>query len=502
MCIRDRSKNKPSATVSGTGVDSKRSSEQSKKGLESSPPKIAEMNEEAGDFLYPSEPVHPASFFPQPPLQYSDSRMTNIQSPLVVINNYGIPSPYPGMYSMQYNPMMYPMPSYYPMMAMPNTYFPEGGSQYVEYSPGIFYPINSVPRAIPQPKLVNLNTTKAQDEIINSLLSEIAKSLNDQSSCRLLQKKLEEDSTGRALLASKLFQKMIDKIGEYMKLPFGNYLCQKLFEIWKKEELQEILTQLGDDIVAICNNIHGTRSIQQLFEQSAKHPELHKEISKTLSGHIAEIIIDINGNHVVQLCLKILQSKESVFLYEEVTANCLLIATQKHGCCVLQKCLDIADPDNKGKLIEKIVQNCLELVQDQYGNYVVQYIIDLKRLAINSRIADKLKGSILHLSNKKYSSNVIEKLLENNEKEKKEQIIDEVLTVESYLSLLLDPYGNYVIQKALDFSTEKQRHFLLKKIKPDMKELKLQGGDFGKKIAAKLFKAYPMLEVEETEQEL
>ena len=41
-------------------------------------------------------------------------------------------------------------------------------------------------------------------------------------------------------------------------------------------------------------------------------------------------------------------------------------------------------------------------------------------------------------------------------------IVNELLTLNSYLSMLLNPYGNYVVQKALEQATVEQREQLLK----------------------------------------
>jgi len=41
-------------------------------------------------------------------------------------------------------------------------------------------------------------------------------------------------------------------------------------------------------------------------------------------------------------------------------------------------------------------------------------------------------------------------------------LIDELLTVDSFLPMLSNPYGNYVVQKALEHADEKRINKLLK----------------------------------------
>lgn len=58
------------------------------------------------------------------------------------------------------------------------------------------------------------------------------------------------------------------------------------------------------------------------------------------------------------------------FIYNAVAANCVEVATHRHGCCVLQRCIDHASDHQRIQLVNEITYNALTLVQDPYGNYV------------------------------------------------------------------------------------------------------------------------------------
>lgn len=53
-----------------------------------------------------------------------------------------------------------------------------------------------------------------------------------------------------------------------------------------------------------------------------------------------------------------------------MAANCVEVATHRHGCCVLQRCIDHASDHQRIQLVNEITYNALTLVQDPYGNYV------------------------------------------------------------------------------------------------------------------------------------
>lgn len=56
--------------------------------------------------------------------------------------------------------------------------------------------------------------------------------------------------------------------------PFGNYLCQKLFEVMDANELERLLPLVSEKVFDISIGTHGTRSVQKLIEILASNPRL------------------------------------------------------------------------------------------------------------------------------------------------------------------------------------------------------------------------------------
>ena len=63
-----------------------------------------------------------------------------------------------------------------------------------------------------------------------------------------------------------------------------------------------------------------------------------------------------------------------------------------------------------------------------------------------------LKGNFQALSKSKYGSNVVEKCLKECNEQQADNIITELLESPWVSSLFVDPYGNYVVQSALEVS--------------------------------------------------
>jgi len=51
-----------------------------------------------------------------------------------------------------------------------------------------------------------------------------------------------------------------------MSDPFGNYLCQKLFEVCNDAQRTELVRIVAPTLVQISLNQHGTRAVQKLLE--------------------------------------------------------------------------------------------------------------------------------------------------------------------------------------------------------------------------------------------
>lgn len=136
----------------------------------------------------------------------------------------------------------------------------------------------------------------------------------------------------------------------------------------------------------------------------------------------------MNGNHVIQKCLYRLSAENNQFIYDAVCANCIQVASHKHGCCVLQRCFDHATILQKviqralyekknplftlfmvqDQLVNEIAKNALPLVQNAFGNYVVQYVLELGVSRYSESVIRRFVNHVCTLSVQKFSSNVIE----------------------------------------------------------------------------------------------
>ena len=90
-------------------------------------------------------------------------------------------------------------------------------------------------------------------------------------------------------------------------------------------------------------------------------------------------------------------------------------------------------------------------------NYVVQHLLEMEMPELTKYIVRRFEGCFVSLSCNKYASNVVEKLLRSGDE------VSAIITIELLQSpnasmLLVDPYGNFVIQNALSAAKVRYRH--------------------------------------------
>mmetsp|Transcript_3803 Transcript_3803/g.8530 ORF Transcript_3803/g.8530 Transcript_3803/m.8530 type:complete len:1021 (+) Transcript_3803:63-3125(+) len=331
------------------------------------------------------------------------------------------------------------------------------------------------------PALASLYSTP-QRPPLDALLGQVRKLSRDQVGCRLVQQALDEEGP---MAATLILNEGLPFWGEAMVDPFGNYLFQKILEKITAEERIMLVKSVSTRLVNASLNLHGTRSVQKIVElctmdeknsRSAagekdgdKNEETAADVlTKALTPAAARLCIDSHGNHVIQRILLKLGHKHSKFVFDAVAESVGDVARHRHGCCVIQRCLDSPPGAARSNLVCRIVDKSLELMQDAYGNYVVQYVLDVCSDDDVHAVCESVIGKVNLLAIQKFSSNVMEKCLERCTDRVKEHYMQELSDPERIRELMMDPFGNYVVQRALSVATHTQAVRLVEAMRPHL----------------------------------
>ena len=140
-------------------------------------------------------------------------------------------------------------------------------------------------------------------------------------------------------------------------------------------------------------------------------------------------------------------------------------------------------------IFENILNNVDKLINDEYGNFIIQLIIKINNINYNNKIYNYIKDKIVFLSSQKFSSKVIECCMADSNK--KIPIIRTIIEENFIKELIIDKYGNYIVQNSLIYFKDNEEIFfaIINEIKKNIDILK-NGGEFGQKIYDKLKKNY------------
>ncbi|CAM9431069.1 unnamed protein product, partial [Ascophyllum nodosum] len=347
--------------------------------------------------------------------------------------------------------------------------------------------------------------------------------------CRLLQQKLDEcpdrppegdvgGNPNEEDPVSAIFEEALQDLPQMMVDPFGNYLFQKLFV--KIDDHQRLLAveAVTERMPEAAVNLHGTRCVQKVVELCRTDAQA-AVIARSLGPSVVKLSLDPNGNHVVQRALQHMPAPRNDFVLEAITDSLVQVAVHRHGCCVLQRCLDAAGPDLRIKLINEashaffaffrdVARNGLKLMQDPFGNYVVQYVLKTCSREETYHLCSAPLGHVASLSTQKFSSNVMEACLERAMPEVQAKFVEELAQQGRIRELILDQYANYVVQRALTVAGNEEGLKLVAAIRPHLHSMQASGRETncstkkygtssGRRIAAKIIKRYPTVDLGE-----
>ncbi|CAI9777165.1 unnamed protein product [Fraxinus pennsylvanica] len=321
---------------------------------------------------------------------------------------------------------------------------------------------------------------------IEHLRGRIVSLAKDQTWSGILKFKLEEGLTLPRL--EMVLSEVLEFLSDVITNQFGSQFLHKLFMSCNMEQRTRIilrLTRSPFQFINICLNSYGAKAIQKLLEKLNTPQQISLIVSSLNLGAVA-LATDTSGQLVIQHCVKHLPAEYNKNLLNAIGNNCFVIATNKSGCCVMQSCVEHSCGELRERLIRNVVANAVHLAEDPYGNYVVQHLLGIKIPEVTTDLVRQFEGKFFSLSFNKYASNVVEKFLETSGENHSRKIISELISSPNVSMLLVDPFGNFVIQSALSEAKGHVFDALLNLIQANVSSMR--NNLYGKKILSCLEK--------------
>ncbi|OHT02702.1 Pumilio-family RNA binding repeat containing protein [Tritrichomonas foetus] len=285
----------------------------------------------------------------------------------------------------------------------------------------------------------------------------------DRQGSRLLQQKIQDCSpTERAQIFAALTPSLNDLVYDQS----SNYVIQKLCEflgqsdLYSEFESQFLVFFLGE-VEKVVDHPNSCRVLQKFIEHTT--PDNVDQIYLAVKHVLGSMCTSPNGNHIVQRFIEILPNRvvEIVNIIKPFVSH---LVVDSCGCRVVQKLFDRYDIKLLRPLVDEVLTVAADLATNQYGNYVVQNILESGPDEDIAALIRAFKGNFYYFSIHKFASNVIEKCIRRANAEQRERIFKEIIGDDGrfeekrILKMVTDQFGNYVMQRIIEYGNESQQN--------------------------------------------
>jgi len=296
----------------------------------------------------------------------------------------------------------------------------------------------------------NLNyTCELFDYIIQSKL--VSRSCKRQTGSKFLQHQIMNSNwVDRMDILEQVFENLISICNN----KFGNHVVQCYFQLRNQSIERQIFLRMKGSFCDLAVSEYGSRVLQRAIFS------VNDKLFRTLMDVIAPKAYMLARDHVGHHVLKCAIERGSGAIVQVLLVNVIgrrrktsLIALSRnvYGCRIVKKMLENAHPQERVVIIDAIMgstRDLLALCQDQYGNYVVQHILNYFREQHSMTLMDALDGKLSKMAKNKFGSNVLEVLYRQGGRDVEDRLI-KLMNRKLITEFLNNQFANYLVQTML-----------------------------------------------------
>ena len=313
--------------------------------------------------------------------------------------------------------------------------------------------------------------------------------------------KIVQNIYKRQEVKEQIFEKIKPEILDLSKNKFANYFIGQIIKDNDKSKIDFIYYSLKDNIKDASSDPFATHVVQELIKKIDENKL--EEMIKLLvtNSKIEELASSENTNHVLQSLIENREIKENDIISETIYNEFEKLSIKIYGCYIIETLLNYCHDKYYKLIYEKTCENLDTLIQDEFGNHIIHFFLDHKKVNNNDKIYQKLKGKVFDYSMNKYAIYTITNSLDKGDQIQRKNIIDEVVNLDKKINnedclvyLSKNSFGNFAVQKFLEYSDEETRINMIERIYPLLEDVPNKFAkfviDFIKKLNKDKYGAY------------
>lgn len=206
--------------------------------------------------------------------------------------------------------------------------------------------------------------------------------------------------------------------------------------------LEELIS--GGDIHMVARDQSGCRMLQQKLEAD---PNVASLIFGDVLEHFAELMMDPFGNYLCQKLMEMCNLCQLEQILDRVSADLVRVSLNLHGARAVQKLVDVVKVSPYvSRFFAALEGSISTLAKSSNGNHVVQRCLDSLPDS-KVLIFSALTNDIMNVSSDRQGCRILQRCIDASEGEGRVSLIRAICN--HTLTLVQDPFGNYVVQHLL-----------------------------------------------------
>lgn len=205
------------------------------------------------------------------------------------------------------------------------------------------------------------------------------------------------------------------------------------------------LNQMIGQIYQLSKYQQGCRFLQKRLEEKiTPNTEI---IFNELYPHLVELMMDPFGNYLFTKLMECGTSNQRTKVLQKIQPEVLNAAFDMYGSQSLQKIMPFLTDQQIDKMVESLKTNTLGLIKHPKANYLVQYCLEHLQHKHNQWIYDCVGTHMIEIACDRVGCVIVKRCIDFASDAQLQALIGEAK--HTILTLVQDPFGNYVIQHVI-----------------------------------------------------